>query len=661
MSSMAEQNPVHTEKNINNGDLHIEELELKEVRVQDETTNEMTCRETEVANPLLEEVPAPNIVVEVEDYRLNDDKSEWSDDDTVEEKDVSSLKYGLMSRAILGCRDFCRRKLAFVVSKTRGYLLSVILLLGYLAYFIAAMCYSFEDESSHRLLGCTILGLIIVARKLIAQLFRKLCFLVTGSDHVTLVWKKRLTTCTFFSRWLMYGLMCGIMIWVIVDKAIADPNNLRSIPGILIIMLICLFCSNSPHKVNYHTIFWSVGLQFLLALYVLKWKYGKASVTWVQERISEFNENSDAGSRLVFGDNYKEHYLIFGALPLFFFINGMMTVLYYCGAMQLIINVVGNTLTFVLGTSAVESMAVAAGVFMEGVATITAFKPYLNDLSKSELFLIMTSCFSSIGSTFLAILSQIGVSVDLLIGAMLLSAPATFTVCKLLMPETKLKKRNKMSDIGNLEKNKYPNILDAFQSGAAAMASAFINVVISAFALVCLISWVNKTLEWFGDRVGVRNVSIELIASYLLYPVALGMGVELEDCRKVAAILGFRLGSSNIIGFLKLAELKRNRLLYENYLTQFGSNATLTFQNDDVILDMLGQTLKQGFISVRSEAILTYSLCGLSSILSAAINMGVMCAFLPKKRKWISRICFAALIAGNLANTMTGCFACLFF
>ncbi|XP_055893192.1 sodium/nucleoside cotransporter 1-like isoform X2 [Biomphalaria glabrata] len=597
MSSMAEQNPVHTEKNINNGDLHIEELELKEVRVQDETTNEMTCRETEVANPLLEEVPAPNIVVEVEDYRLNDDKSEWSDDDTVEEKDVSSLKYGLMSRAILGCRDFCRRKLAFVVSKTRGYLLSVILLLGYLAYFIAAMCYSFEDESSHRLLGCTILGLIIVARKLIAQLFRKLCFLVTGSDHVTLVWKKRLTTCTFFSRWLMYGLMCGIMIWVIVDKAIADPNNLRSIPGILIIMLICLFCSNSPHK----------------------------------------------------------------ALPLFFFINGMMTVLYYCGAMQLIINVVGNTLTFVLGTSAVESMAVAAGVFMEGVATITAFKPYLNDLSKSELFLIMTSCFSSIGSTFLAILSQIGVSVDLLIGAMLLSAPATFTVCKLLMPETKLKKRNKMSDIGNLEKNKYPNILDAFQSGAAAMASAFINVVISAFALVCLISWVNKTLEWFGDRVGVRNVSIELIASYLLYPVALGMGVELEDCRKVAAILGFRLGSSNIIGFLKLAELKRNRLLYENYLTQFGSNATLTFQNDDVILDMLGQTLKQGFISVRSEAILTYSLCGLSSILSAAINMGVMCAFLPKKRKWISRICFAALIAGNLANTMTGCFACLFF
>uniref|UniRef100_A0A2C9L044 Sodium/nucleoside cotransporter n=1 Tax=Biomphalaria glabrata TaxID=6526 RepID=A0A2C9L044_BIOGL len=658
MSSMTQQNGVGTEEAMRNGDLHREDVELKEVRVQDETTNETTRREADVKHPLLEE----QHVVEVEDYRLNDDDREWSDDDAVEEKkDVSSLKYGFVSRAVLGSRDFCRRKLAFVVSKTRGYLLSVILLLGYLAYFIAAMCYRFEDESSHRLLGCTILGLIIVSRKFILTCFRKLFFRITGSDHVTLVWKKRLTTCRFFLRWIMYGLMCGIIIWVIVDKAIADPNNLRSIPGILIILLICLFCSNSPNKVNYHTIFWSVGLQFLLALYVLKWKYGKASVTWVQERISEFFDNSDAGSRLIFGDNYKEHYLIFAAFPLLFFINGMMTVLYYCGAMQLIINVVGSTLTFVLGTSAVESMAVAAGVFMEGVASLTAFKPYLGGLSKSELFLVITSCFSSIGSTFLAILSQIGVSVDLVIGAMLISAPATFTVCKLLMPETKLKKQDKMSDIGNLEKNKYPSILDAFQSGAAAMAAAFSNVVISAFALVSLISWVNKTLEWFGDRVGVRSFTIELIASYLLYPVALGMGVELDDCRKVATVFGYRLGSSNVIAFLKLAELKRNRLRYENYVSQFGSNATLTFQNDDVILNLLGQTLKQGFISVRSEAILTYSLCGFASMLSVAIHLGIMCAFLPKKKKWISRICFVALFAGNLANIMTGCFACLFF
>ncbi|KAH9494568.1 hypothetical protein Btru_019881 [Bulinus truncatus] len=569
-------------------------------------TPDVPCHDASLTTSLLDQksqLANNNVEVKIEQVKeSSDDDSDWSANDSPGEKDKAFNKYGLVSRAILSSRMFMSKKIAFVVSKSHGYLVTVILLLGYLAYFIAAMCYRFEDEGSHRLLGCTLLGVVIASRGYVMEGLRKLFRHVTGSEQLTPTWKKRLLTGRFFLRWLMYGAMFGIIVWVIVDKAIEDPNNLRSIPGILIILFTCLMCSTSPHKVNYHTVFWSVGLQFLLALYVLRWKYGKDSVTWIQERISEFFDNSDAGSKIMFGNNYKEHYLIFGAFPMFFFVNGMMTVLYYCGAMQVIINAIGNVLTFVLGTSAVEAMAVAAGVFMEGVASLAALKPYLPGLTKSQLFLVITSCFSSIGSTFLAILNQIGISIDLIIGAMLISAPATFAVCKLLMPDTKLKKKEEnLSDIANIERSKYPGVLDAFMTGSLAMVGAFGNVAVSVFAITSLISWVNKTLEWFGDRVGIDNFTIELIASYVFYPVPLAMGVALEDCRRVATVFGYRLGSSNLIAFLKLAELKQNRLRYQEYVMHFGSNATLTYVNDDVILDQWGQRLTLGFVSVRSH------------------------------------------------------------
>ncbi|CAL1537906.1 unnamed protein product, partial [Lymnaea stagnalis] len=257
------------------------------------------------------------------------------------------------------------------------------------------MCHRFDDEGSHRLLGCTILGVVIATRSYIRYGFNVFLEKVTGSSSLTPVWKKRENTARFFLRWLMYGACTGVMVWVIVDKAIKEPNNLRSLPGIVIIMFICLCFSTAPNKVNYHTIFWSVGLQFLLSLFILNWKTGKDAIWWLQSRIDEFFHNSEDGSKLMFGQNYKEHYMIFGAMPLLFFTNGMMTLLYYCGVMQFIVTVFGNFLNFILDASPVESMVVAAGTFMEGFTALTAFRPYLKSLTKSQLFLVITSCFSS--------------------------------------------------------------------------------------------------------------------------------------------------------------------------------------------------------------------------------------------------------------------------
>ncbi|XP_059174865.1 solute carrier family 28 member 3-like [Physella acuta] len=357
-----------------------------------------------------------------------------------------------------------------------------------------------------------------------------------------------------------------------------------------------------------------------------------------------------------------DHYFIFGALPIIFLTNATLTMLYYVGAMQFLIKCIGSFLRFVLKTSPVESYSVAAGIFLEGYVSILSLRPYLDRVSKSELFLIISSVFASLGGTYLAILSSLGVSLEFLIPAMVVSAPATFAVCKLMVPETRnMAETDKELEIGDEEKKKYTNIFDAAQTGATAMLAVIGNMLTVSFAFFSYIEWINNTLEWFGDRVGITKLSIELISSYLLYPVALAMGIEPEDCRNVAMLLGFRIGINNIIAFFRLTDLKINKAKYDNYMLSTNWTGTITRNRDEVILDMWNVTLKHGFISKRSEAIITYCLCGFSSCFTVAIIIGIMYTLLPQRKVWISKIALSALIAGNIANCMTGCFASIFY
>ncbi|XP_012940213.1 solute carrier family 28 member 3, partial [Aplysia californica] len=151
-------------------------------------------------------------------------------------------------------------------------------------------------------------------------------------------------------------------------------------------------------------------------------------------------------------------------------------------------------------------------------------------MTPSQLFLVITSIFSSLGGAYLAILSALGISLQYIIPSMVISAPATFAVCKLVVPESK---PNRKSDrkvvLGNGENEKYNNLMEAIQMGAISMLPMVGDIIVSAFTFVTLISWINSTTAWFGDRLGVHNLTIEVMASYVLYPVAYIMGIHPDD------------------------------------------------------------------------------------------------------------------------------------
>jgi pyrimidine nucleoside transport protein len=604
-------------------------------------------------------IPNDHVTSYLPEPEADDD---WFDSD--DDVDLEKKKSNLVAKCVITLQESVKWSIFMLTKITKGYLVSVVLLIGFSVYFILAMNYEFGSESSIRLLVCTILGVVIATRSYVYLAYRWTFKKVYGAEHLSALHQKRVALVRFVIRWVLYAVLAAVTIWVLVDQGKKDLINLRSLPGLLLFLIFCTLLSTHPGKINWHTIYWSFELQFLAALFVLKWKFGKEVILWIQERLDEFFANSEEGAKLMFGETYKDHYMVFGALPIVFITNATLTILYYLGAMQFIIGVIGNFLSFVLDTSPVESMSVAAGIFLEGIAAILTLRPFLPVMTKSQLFLVITSVFASLGGAYLAILSSLGVSLEYLIPAMLVSAPATFAVCKLIVPETHNKQGNSVMDnlhLADDERNKYANILDAAQTGASSMLALVGNIITVAFAFFSYISWINKTLNWFGDRVGIDNLSIELISSYLLYPVALMMGIEPDDCRNVAMLLGYRIGVNNIIAFFKLTDLKINKAKFEHYMMVTNGTGPVYHSRDDVILGLWNETLKNGFITERSEAIVTYCLCGFSSFLTVAITIGIMFTLVPNRKVWIAKVSMACLIAGNVANCMTGCFASLFY
>lgn len=598
--------------------------------------------------------------------RLDEDEF-WTDEEEERDEDavLQEKKSNFIGKVVVSLQQIIIQAFVWLKLITGGYLITALCLVGYVVYFVLAMHYErLKSEASVRLFACTILGVIIYTRHFVWKQVCHLAKRLYGSGEISSAHKERLDCIRFFIRWALYGLMIGTIVWTLISQGMKDSTNMRPVPGLFLFCLVCLLISSNPAKINWHTIFWGVGLQFLFALIILKFDFGKNMILWVQSRLDEFFKNSQEASVMIFGETYRDHYMVFGALPLVLISNATLTLLYYTGGMVLLIKCIGTALAFVMDTSPVESMSVAAGMFLEGVTAILCLRPYLPKLSKSQLFLTISSAFASLGGAYLAILSSMGVPLTFLIPAMVVSAPATFAVCKLIVPETKVKKGGAMFgevDVGAEERGKYKGPLEAAQTGALSMVPLITNIVVVVFVFITYIAWMNHTLQWFGERVGVDGFTIEKLSAYVFYPMALAMGIEHSDCYRSGMLLGYRLVVNNLVAFLKLAEMHNNRDVYMNYMHATNWTGPVIDLDNDIILQGWNKTLRSGFISIRSEAVVTYSLCGFSSGMTVMIMMGIMAALLPRRTSWIMRMSIPALIAGNIANCMTGCFAGIFY
>jgi len=286
-----------------------------------------------------------------------------------------------------------------------------------------------------------------------------------------------------------------------------------------------------------------------------------------------------------------------------------------------------------LGISGPESLAAAANVFVGQTEAPLVVRPYVSNMTTSELNCLMVGGFATISGGLMALLVSMGVSPGHLLTASVISAPAAILIAKILQPESPAAVLN--PEISLSDEKGAVNLIDAVSSGAAdgmklainvaAMLLAFIALIAMANALIGgLGTWTSASLGLFIDDPPQMNWSFEGLMGFVFYPVAWLMGIESRDCFVAGQLLGQKMVANEVYAY--------------------GNMRTLNESPDSAL-------------SGRSTVIMTYALCGFSNFASIGIQLGGIGAMAPERRGDLAKLGLRAMLGGAIACCITGCIA----
>ena len=341
--------------------------------------------------------------------------------------------------------------------------------------------------------------------------------------------------------------------------------------------------------------------------------------------VGQFLNFSDAGASFVFGEKFEENFFAFKVLPTIIFFSSFISLLYHYGILQRVVQGVAWVMLKTLKTSGSESLSAAANIFVGQTEAPLLIKPYVGSMTMSELHAVMTGGFATIAGGVLAAYVSFGVPAQHLIAASVMSAPAALAMSKLLYPETE--KSPTAGTVTVEVERTAANGIDAAATGAIDGLKLVGNIAAMLIAFLALVALVNAVLGWLGGLIGLPQLSLELIFSFLLAPVAWLMGVPWADCGQVAVLLGKKTVLNEFIAYLDLKEL-----------IEKSKAGTSEF-------------------SERAIIIATYALCGFSNIGSIGIQIGGIGGIAPERQADLARLGVRALLGGSLACFMTACIA----
>ncbi|XP_071826551.1 solute carrier family 28 member 3-like [Apostichopus japonicus] len=428
-------------------------------------------------------------------------------------------------------------------------------------------------------------------------------------------------------KWTLCFVFLIIVIAVVVVLRLENPKQLVSAGGLVVLILITYVTSKYPRQVKWRPVLWGCALQFIFGLVILRTQVGFRAFQWLGDVVQIFLDFSDEGAKFVFGDSYQDHFFAFKVLPVVIYFSTVISVLYYLGVMQVIIKKIAWLMQKTMQTSGPESLNAAGNIFVGGTEAPLLIRPMIKDMTKSELHAVMTGGFATIAGGLLGAFVSFGISASHLLSASVMSAPAALAISKLFYPETE-KSRHADVDKMDLPKGEQRNIIEAASYGAYTAIPLALNIAGNLIAFIALLALMNGILGYIGGLLGWDELSFEFICSYVFVPLALLMGVEVKDCRIVAELVGYKTFLNEFVAYGKLAEYIANR------------------QNES-----------GDYMSIRSEIIATYALCGFSNFSSIGILLGGLTPMAPERRGDLASVALRSLIAGSIACFMTACIA----
>ncbi|XP_067027107.1 solute carrier family 28 member 3-like isoform X1 [Acropora muricata] len=431
-----------------------------------------------------------------------------------------------------------------------------------------------------------------------------------------------------YLKWVfLFLLLVALGVFFGLDTA-KQPIRFISLAGLCCNILFSWIFSKHRRRVKWRPVQWGLALQFIFGLLILRTSLGFKVFNGLGEQVAFFLDYSDVGASFVFGPTFKNNFFAFKVLPTIIFFSSFISVCYYIGIMQVVIRKIAWLMQITMKTSAVESLNAGGNIFVGLTEAPLLVRPFLEHVTMSELHAIMTGGFATIAGSVLAAYIGIGVSASHLLSASVMSAPAALAVSKLMYPETEIPESLNESDI-EFPEGTERNLIEAAAKGASTAIALVANIAANLIAFLAFLAFFNAVLSWIGSMVGHPEFSFEFICSYVLRPVAFIMGVEWKDCDVVAELLGTKTVFNEFIAYSQLSSFIKNRQMMNGQRT----------------------------ISIRSEIIATYALCGFSNFSSIGILIGGMSPLAPSRRKDMTTIALRTLVAGTIACLMTACVA----
>jgi len=423
--------------------------------------------------------------------------------------------------------------------------------------------------------------------------------------------------------------------------------KLMSLFGLAIFITLAWAISLKRDKFPWRTVLAGLGLQLILAVFMLQTTLGKSVFDFARTAVQKLLESAQAGTSLVFGplaDN-KEMTESFGKVGesqsdtyalvavvicgTIILVATVSSLLYHLGILQRIVRAMAWVMQRILGTSGSESLCSAANVFMGQTEAPLVIKPYLNGMTRSEIMTMMVAGMSTIAGGVFAVYAAFGQQAGFadiaghLLTASVMAAPAALFMGKILLPETET---SPTAGGASAEvKPETTNALDALCQGASEGMKLTINVLAMLIAFTALVALLNYLIglpqQWTGTE-SAKAITFQNILGWLNAPFAFLMGIPWEDCKAVGQVLGERIVLNEFMGFKALTD-----------------TSVTTLANE------------------RSFYITTYAICGFANFASIAIQIGGISALAPERRKDLASFGLRAMAGGILVSYINACIA----
>ena len=400
-------------------------------------------------------------------------------------------------------------------------------------------------------------------------------------------------------------------------------QRLTGLFGIVLILGIGMALSRNRRAISWRIVAWGVGLQLAFAIFVLRVPLGQKLFSALGDVVKQILSFSYVGSEFVFGEIGKQHSSLgvifaFQVLPAIIFVSALFDILYYLGIMQLVVKAFAVVMNRVMGASGAESLNVAASIFMGQTEAPLTIRPFLPGMTRSELMTVMTAGMAHVSGSIMAAYIAFGIEARHLLTAVIMTAPGTIMMAKILEPETDTPQTlgGVRVDIPRTD----VNVVDAAARGTTDGLYLMLNVIAMLVSFIALVALANGAFGWVHGYAAWFPENIQTVLGWVFSPIAWVMGVPWHDSGTIGSLLGTRMVLNEFIAYAQLGPMKP-------------------------ALDPVSFTIA------------TFALCGFANISSVGIQIGGIGALVPDRKHDLARLGFRAMIAGTLANFLSATLA----